>query len=157
MNEVMTKIINDISSKNMSLFSPRESVKVFLKDDSGIFCIPLTSVKRVECERERLYDDYIDTNVSIYMDIEEFKRFCGVYSHIPNFVSRYNDQIKKVIFNDPATIILWKDGTKTVVKCAEGETYDPEKGFAMAFIKHHMGNDNQFHKIFKKYMPKDDN
>lgn len=35
--------------------------------------------------------------------------------------------IKKVIFNDPATIILWKDGTKTVVKCQEGDTYDKEK------------------------------
>lgn len=27
------------------------------------------------------------------------------------------DPIKKVIFNDPATIVLWNDGTKTVVKC----------------------------------------
>jgi hypothetical protein len=81
-----------------------------------------------------------------------------MYSYfVPSFVSRYDgDRIKKVIFNDPATIILWKDGTKTVVKCAEGETYDPEKGFAMAFIKYHMGNDNQFHKMFKKYMPKEE-
>ena len=31
--------------------------------------------------------------------------------------------IKKVIFNDPATIVLWDDGTKTVVKCSEGDTY----------------------------------
>ena len=26
--------------------------------------------------------------------------------------------IRKVIFNDPATVVLWSDGTKTVVKCA---------------------------------------
>lgn len=156
MNEVMTKIINDISSNNMSLFSPRESIKVFLKDDSGeFFTIPLMSVKRVECEREKLYCDYIDTKVSIYMDINELLKF-GSYYYVPAFVSRYTDRIKKVIFNDPATIILWKDGTKTVVKCAEGETYDPEKGFAMAFIKYHLGNDNQFHKLFKKYMPKEE-
>lgn len=25
--------------------------------------------------------------------------------------------IRKVIFNDPATVVLWSDGTKTVVKC----------------------------------------
>ena len=29
-------------------------------------------------------------------------------------------EIKNVIFNEPATIIIWKDGTKTVVKCQEG-------------------------------------
>ena len=29
--------------------------------------------------------------------------------------------IKKVIYNDPATIVLWVDGTKTVVK-ANGRT-----------------------------------
>ena len=27
--------------------------------------------------------------------------------------------IKKVIFHDPATVVFWKDGTKTVVKCGE--------------------------------------
>ena len=31
--------------------------------------------------------------------------------------------IKKVIFNDPATVVIWDDGTKTVVKCSEGDTY----------------------------------
>ena len=62
--------------------------------------------------------------------------------------------IKKVIFNDPATIVFWKDGTKTVVKCQEGDTFDPEKGIAMAICKKIMGNksnfNNQFKKIFKK-------
>ena len=43
--------------------------------------------------------------------------------------------VKKVIINDPATIVLWKDGTKTVVKCMEGDTFDPEKGVAMALVK----------------------
>ena len=40
--------------------------------------------------------------------------------------------IKKVIFNDPATIVFWNDGSKTVVKCQEGDIFDPEKGLAMA-------------------------
>ncbi len=37
--------------------------------------------------------------------------------------------IAKVIYNPPATIILWSDKTKTVVKCCENDIYDPEKGF----------------------------
>lgn len=42
--------------------------------------------------------------------------------------------IRRVIFNDPATIIIWIDGSKTVVK-AHNEPFDPEKGFAMAVCK----------------------
>ena len=47
--------------------------------------------------------------------------------------------IKKVIFNNPATIILWNDGTRTVVKCNERDIYDPEKGFAMAISEKVLG------------------
>ena len=32
-------------------------------------------------------------------------------------------EIKRVVFNDPATIVFWKDGTKTVVKCSKGDTF----------------------------------
>jgi len=44
-------------------------------------------------------------------------------------------EIKRVIFNGPATIVFWNDNTKTVVKCMEGEEFDEEKGIAMAFMK----------------------
>ena len=63
--------------------------------------------------------------------------------------------IKRVIFNDPATIILWADGTKTVVKCAKDETFDPEKGLAMAIAKKALGNEGWYYDIFKAYLPKD--
>ena len=55
----------------------------------------------------------------------------------------YTEEIKveKVIFNNPATIIFWSDGTKTVVKCGENDTYDKEKGFFIACAKKLFGND----------------
>ena len=62
--------------------------------------------------------------------------------------------IRKVIFNDPATIVLWSDGTKTVVKCGPEDTFDMEKGLAMAIVKKMAGNDNRFHKVFKQYPKK---
>ena len=62
-------------------------------------------------------------------------------------------EIKDVIFNEPATIILWKDGTKTVVKCQEGENYDPEKGMAMAISKKALGNKGNYCEVFKKWLP----
>ena len=62
--------------------------------------------------------------------------------------------IRKVIFNDPATIVLWSDGTKTVVKCGPEDSFDMEKGLAMAIVKKMAGNDNRFHKVFKQYTKK---
>ena len=62
--------------------------------------------------------------------------------------------IRKVIFNDPATVVLWSDGTKTVVKCGPEDTFDMEKGLAMAIVKKMAGNDNHFHKVFKQYAKK---
>lgn len=61
-----------------------------------------------------------------------------------NFFSNNIPEVKKVIFNDPATIVYWKDGTKTVVKCQDGDVFDSEKGFAMAFLKKCWGNKGNF-------------
>lgn len=62
-------------------------------------------------------------------------------------------EIDRVIFNDPATIVFWKDGTKTVVKCQEGDTYSPESGLAIAIAKKALGNKGNFNDVFKKHIP----
>lgn len=59
-------------------------------------------------------------------------------------------EIKRVIFNDPATIVLWQDGTKTVVKVHD-EPFDAEKGLAMAILKKLCGK-AQLRKEFKKWI-----
>lgn len=46
---------------------------------------------------------------------------------------------KRVIFNPPATIVLWKDGTKTVVK-AQDDRYDRMTGVALCYMKKALGN-----------------
>ena len=74
--------------------------------------------------------------------------------HIERAKTYIQTDITKVIFNDPATIVFWKDGTKTVVKC-ENETYDPEKGFAMAIAKRTLGNKGNYYETFKKWLPDD--
>lgn len=64
--------------------------------------------------------------------------------------------IKNVIFRDPATIVFWTDGTKTVVKVQKGEVFDPEKGLAMAMCKRLAGdNKGNFNEIFKKWVPEE--
>ncbi len=61
------------------------------------------------------------------------------------------EQITKVIFNDPATIVFWSDGTKTVVKCSEDDEYNMETGLAMAVCKKLCGH--EYHRIFRKWIP----
>lgn len=53
-------------------------------------------------------------------------------------------KIEKVIYNEPATIVIWSDGEKTVVKCGEDEPFDPEKGLAMAICKRVYGNTGHY-------------
>lgn len=59
--------------------------------------------------------------------------------------------IKDVIFNDPATIVYWADGTKTVVK-AQDDEFDPEKGLAMAFSKKLFGNKGNYYNVFRQWL-----
>lgn len=60
-------------------------------------------------------------------------------------------EIEKVVFNPPATIILWADHTKTVVKCQGDDEFDPEKGMAMAFMKKALGNTGAYNKEITKW------
>lgn len=62
--------------------------------------------------------------------------------------------IKNVIFNPPATIVFWTDGSKTVVKCNAKEEFDPEKGMTMAIAKRCANNSDDFYKEIKKWVEK---
>lgn len=42
---------------------------------------------------------------------------------------------EKVIYNDPATVVIWRDGTKTVVKAHDGDLYDMRFGLLMALLR----------------------
>lgn len=56
---------------------------------------------------------------------------------------------KKIIFNGPCTIILWKDGSKTIAKTSGEEEFDPEKGVAICFMKKMLGH-TETNKILRK-------
>lgn len=63
-------------------------------------------------------------------------------------------KIKQVLYKNPATIVFWNDGSKTVVKCQENDVYDSEKGLAMAIIKRVCGNTGNYYKGFKRWSSK---
>jgi len=62
----------------------------------------------------------------------------------------YPSKIKKVIFNDPATIVIWSSGEKTVVKVKPGETFDKWTGFAMCLLKYQLG-ESRFHNLMRRW------
>lgn len=63
-------------------------------------------------------------------------------------------RIKNVYFNGPVTVVLWEDGTKTVVRSGKKDIYDPEKGLAMAIAKKALGNKGNYYNELKKWLPK---
>lgn len=58
--------------------------------------------------------------------------------------------VEYIIFNPPATIVFWSDGTKTVVKAMEGEKFEKYAGFAMACMKKMFGSTSRAKAIMKE-------
>jgi len=96
--------------------------------------------------------DLVDCVSNLYM----------LYSNVTNYdrdtiIPRYVrdnivPDIEKVIFNDPATIVFWSDGTKTVVKTQNNEKYNKEMGLSMAISKKMLGNNSKYYNTFKKWI-----
>lgn len=61
--------------------------------------------------------------------------------------------IKKVVYNDPATVVYWDDGSKTVVKCHEEDVYDERTGFLLCCAKKLFGNTGRFNEVVKEHTP----
>ena len=84
--------------------------KGYIPDDEIPFCDP-------DCEECDMYNEEV-----------EFDAMWGV------------PDVERIIFNPPATIVFWADGTKTVVKCIEGEKFEKYAGFAAACMKKMFGS-----------------
>lgn len=109
-----------------------------------------------------------DKFVNISVPKQEYNSDYGIHYNCDNIVgySMYfsdndvksmEDYVKKVYFNQPYAIVIWSDGTKTIVKCAEDCKYDKYTGLTTCFLKKFMG-DCGFLK-FKKFaanLTKDD-
>ena len=104
----------------------------------------------VEFECESILEEHCSKS-------EEYKRYASEdVRTIGDLYRKRKIVIKDVIFNDPATIVFWADGTKTVVKCQNGEPFDAEKGLAMAFVKKMMDNKGNYFNQIKKWTEKYD-
>lgn len=95
------------------------------------------------------------SGIGVYMFVE-YDLIASIYFGTTISPFRRAVEIEKVIFNNPATIVFWSDGKKTVVKCASDEAFDEEKGLAMAISKRVLGNQGNYYNEFKKWLPEID-
>ena len=62
-----------------------------------------------------------------------------------------NVDVKKIIFSGPKTIVLWSDGTKTIVSMSKDELrFDPEAAFCAAYTKKMFGTNSKIKRIIKE-------
>ncbi|MDE6019768.1 MAG: hypothetical protein K2H01_02045 [Ruminococcus sp.] len=61
------------------------------------------------------------------------------------------DAIKQIIYSGPKTIIIWKDGSKTIVSCGKDDTYNRYAGFCAAVTKKIFGSNSNIKKIIDQY------
>lgn len=59
-------------------------------------------------------------------------------------------EIVKVIYNEPATIVYWSTGEKTVVKC-NNENFSKHMGLLTAIAKYHFGNTGKYNDVLRKF------
>lgn len=110
---------------------------------------------RIYAHNDAIESLYPSTMLAEYCKYDIEATYAMLSRRYDDLISRKKSipEISKVIYNDPATIVIWKDGSKTVVKSQNSEPYDPEKGLAMAISKKALGNEGSYYDTFKKHLP----
>ena len=124
-----------------------------MNDKNKSMLLHIRPVEVEECvysHGENYRDDAVDALAYCTHDIQSVRHYAEIINN--NNYDQVNQKqlklnIRKVIFNNPATIVFWLDGTKTIVKKADDEPWDPEKGLAMAIIKKYFGTNKEIKKI----------
>lgn len=90
-----------------------------------------------------LHDSLLDIDLTTW-GIKHDRDLAMAYA-----VKRASYKPSRVIFNPPATIVFWNDGTKTIVKCREDDNFDEEVGLAMAIAQKVAGDRSKYKKMIK--------
>lgn len=91
---------------------------------------------------------------------EVFKRYIGTDTALTRELSQlfspkptavYPEVPKRIIVDEQArvTVVLWHDGTKTIVRCSELDNYDPYAAYCAAFAKRCYGTNSRLKRIIE--------
>ena len=122
------------NSDNYGMIPPGASLNLdiyFITSDTTVYRGKITRVDI--CKHSDGSVDTIHCEFCLYHDRRPLPSM--VYADLlPKSNARSVPGIERIIFNDPATIVFWTDGTKTVVK-AHDEEFSEEHGLAMAMAR----------------------
>ena len=141
-DSIKTNVVNCIDSLNYKIFDIKVTISTNELNTITLRKKDINLRKKNEGRNE--------------MPVERKSTSSCVYYAATTAKSVSAPSIKKVIFNYPATIVFWSDESKTVVKCQDGDIYDPEKGLAMAISKKALGNKSNYCNEFKKWLPEEE-
>lgn len=169
--------LNDALGIPTELFPGENSTRSILRDlgekedESMEMSLNARKIKEVtiKCEDGKTYEGKVERIVGCPYDISSQELTVRISKRASG-----NYGIKEVIFQNPATIVFWTDGTKTVVNCMDNaeikkkivdgkevtvrrarkcDTYSEEAGLAMAIVKKYFGNEGNYNNVFRKFIP----
>lgn len=118
-----------------------------LEDDGQCHVIEVNASALAKIPRKNIEEETITMGLrsckTLYRNLKEFqdKRIGGT-----NEMKELD--VKKIIFSGPKTIVLWSDGTKTIVSMSKDETnFDPEAAFCAAYTKKMFGSNSKIKRV----------
>ena len=139
--------------ENMSY--DQNKMRIIKLEDGMIYDIMPTYIRVYKCKEEEEKMPPRSDGLNMYFTIRD--EMVNPYTNTILRTVRRVPEIDRVIFNYPATIVVWKDNTKTVVKCSENDQYDEETGLALCIAKKALGNKGNWYNEFKKWLPESSN
>ena len=163
--DLARKQIHYIASKvpgNCYIRTDKVHIEIYYND-------PITWILPLFLDRDAIFGkkELVDKVYNTYrhsiirrpdMSLSKYIREAHVDDTLEDFETRttYLPEITKVHFNDPVTVVLWDDGTKTMVRCQDGDTYSAEMGLALCIAKKALGNMPNFNNVFRKWIPEEE-
>ena len=127
--------------------------KYYFKIANGINLIP-GGIYEIEADNTTKYGTYVSIE-GFCKDTDFTKEKLGMFRTITKAKCIDAPPIqtfhKKIIVNkDKETVcVIWKDGSKTIMKPQNGDIFDVEKGIALCFMKRMHENRGAYYKVFK--------
>lgn len=121
-----------------------------LDDDGQGHEIEVNASSLAKTPRKNIEEETITMGLrsckTLYRNLKEFQD-----KRIGSADEMKNVDVKKIIFNGPKTIVLWTDGTKTIVSMSKDETnFDPEAAFCAAYTKKMFGTNSKIKRVIKE-------
>lgn len=143
--EIMNKLkVGDKICTSSNMTTPME----IFAFDYGHFRIGLTYRISVE-GYEKVSRVWVDPLTITDPDVRSKVSYANYYRG--GFTQRYIPTPKKIIVNEDSkvTVVMWDDGTKTIVKCSGADQYDPYAAYCAAFAKKCYGTNSQLKKTIE--------